>query len=106
MEYKLETTKQFVKAYKNCKDSGFDMGLLDDWVKIISSRELTPEEVQQTQNHKINKDKYYPKNCYALHVTGPKSNWELVYQKLDNGTVRLIKLLNTGLHNKIYKSKY
>lgn len=93
MTYGIRKSTKFRKAYDAAVKRGWDVSLLDHAIVILASGgRLTPEY----RDHKLTGDL---KDYRACHIGGRKSDWVLVYQKLESAL--LLYLLSTGTHREL-----
>jgi len=90
-KYKIERTSRFKKDYKLIKKRGYDIGLLEDVVKILAKGEPLPEKYL---DHSLKGDY---KDCRECHIT---PDWLLIYEVVEN-TLKLY-LTRTGTHSDLF----
>ena len=90
--YKIRPTTRFQKDLKHIKKRGYDLSLLTEVIKKLSSGEVLPPK---------NKDHFLTGNfegCRECHIT---PDWLLIYE-IDNDSLFLY-LTRTGTHSDLFR---
>lgn len=98
MSLEVVTSAQYRKSLKRIKKRGIDLTPLNAIVNLLSSRNLTSEEIHEYRDHPLN-GQY--KGYRGIHIGGTKSDWALIYKKRgDTVTLEITELylLDTGTH--------
>ena len=88
--YLVSSTKSFDKAYKRLAKRGWDMSQLDRAIGLLAMGMSLPREYK---DHPLKGDRSGTREC---HIGGPKSNWLLVYLRIEAQLI--LKHLETGSH--------
>ena len=88
--YLVSSTKRFDKDYERLVKRGWDMSKLDRAFGLLAMGHKLPREYS---DHEL-KGKYVGKR--ECHIGGPKSNWLLVYRKIESQLI--LELITTGSH--------
>ena len=95
-------TKSYRQDRKRLMKQGVDLTPLYDIIEILSTRSLTPEEVDLYKDHKL-KGEYTGYN--ELHLGSKTSDWVLVYRIVGN-SLELestdFELKRTGSHSHVF----
>lgn len=93
MTYGIKKSAKFRKTYDLAIKRGWDISLLDQTIVTLASGGRLPPEAR---DHKLSEDMKDFREC---HIGGRKSDWVLVYQKLESQL--LLYLLATGSHREL-----
>lgn len=94
-KYKVKWSTRFKKDYKLAMKRGYDIGLLDDVIRLIAKGDQQQRLMEDYDDHELSGDW---KGHRELHVL---SDWLLVYYLEEN--VLVLTLSRTGTHNDIFK---
>ena len=92
MTYNLKPTTQFKKDVKLCKKRGYNLELLKEVLRLLSSGHPLPKKYRDHQLSGVFK------NCRECHIL---SDWLLIYEYFDNDLI--IYLTRTGTHFDLFK---
>ncbi|MGN0682534.1 MAG: type II toxin-antitoxin system YafQ family toxin [Oscillospiraceae bacterium] len=90
-KYNLVLTSMFKKDLKAIKKRGYNLGLLNDVVDILSSGLALPEKYK---DHNLIGNY---KGCRECHIT---PDWLLIYEISDNELI--LYLTRTGTHSDLF----
>ncbi len=93
--YTLRFTGEFKHQMKMCERRGYDMELLREAIRILSTEGKLPEKYLP---HQLHGDR---KRQWECHI---QPNWLLVWQQHDRELV--LVMLNTGTHADLFSKKY
>ena len=93
--YTIKFTGEFKRQMKMCERRGYDMELLRDAIRILSTEGKLPEKYQP---HQLYGDR---KGQWECHI---QPNWLLVWKQYDRELV--LVMLNTGTHSDLFDKKY
>ena len=93
--YTLRFTGEFKHQMKMCERRGYDMELLREAIRILSTEGKLPEKYLP---HQLHGDR---KGHWECHI---QPNWLLVWQQHDRELV--LVMLNTGTHADLFSKKY
>ena len=104
MSRTVNVTGRYAKSVKRMWKRGYDISQLDAIVDILSSRNLTSDEIKQYKDHPLSGDY---KGYRDIHIGGATSDWVLIY-KIDGNSVTLedtvLTLKDTGTHSDLFES--
>lgn len=86
----VSSTKRFDRDYARLVRRGWDMTQLDRAIGLLAMGHPLPREYK---DHQLKGEREGTREC---HIGGPKSNWLLVYLKVESQLI--LKLLETGSH--------
>ena len=87
----VSSTERFDRNYAELVRRSCDMTRLDRAIGLLSLGYPLPREYR---DHQLQDEREGIREC---HVGGPKSDWLLVYLKVESQSI--LKLLETGTHN-------
>lgn len=95
-------TKSYRQDRKRLKKQGVNLTPLYDMIQILSTRNLTPEEVETYKDHNL-KGEYT--GYRELHIGSKTSDWVLVY-RIVGSNLELeatdLELKRTGSHSNVF----
>jgi mRNA interferase YafQ len=94
-KYKVKWSIRYKKDYKLAMKRGYDIGLLDDVIRLIAKGDQQQRLMEDYDDHELSGDW---KGHRELHVL---SDWLLVYYLEEN--VLVLTLSRTGTHSDIFK---
>lgn len=93
--YTIKFTGEFKRQMKMCERRGYDMELLRDAIRILSTEGKLPEKYLP---HQLHGDR---KGQWECHI---QPNWLLVWKQNDKELI--LVMLNTGTHSDLFSKKY
>ena len=93
--YTIKFTGEFNRQMKMCERRGYDMELLREAIRILSTEGKLPERYLP---HQLHDDR---KGQWECHI---QPNWLLVWKQYDQEL--LLVMLNTGTHSDLFSKKY
>ena len=104
MSRTVKVTGKYTKSVKRMAKRGYDISQLDTIVGILSSRNLTSDEIHKYRDHPLS-GKY--SGYRDIHIGGSSSDWVLIY-KIEGSSVILedtvLILKDTGTHSDLFES--
>lgn len=93
--YTIKFTGEFKRQMKMCERRGYDMELLREAIRILSTEGKLPEKYLP---HRLHGDRQGQWECQI------QPNWLLVWKQYDSELVLI--MLNTGTHSDLFSKKY
>ena len=93
--YTIKFTGEFKRQMKMCERRGYDMELLREAIRILSTEGKLPEKYL---SHQLHGDR---KGQWECHI---QPNWLLVWEQYEQELV--LVMLNTGTHSDLFSKNY
>ncbi len=93
--YTIRFTGEFKRQMKMCERRGYDMELLREAIRILSTEGKLPEKYLPHQLHGNRNGQW------ECHI---QPNWLLVWEQ--NNQELVLMMLNTGTHSDLFSKKY
>ena len=92
MNYKIDTTKQYMRDVKLAKRQGLPLERLAAIIRLLEKGSPLPQK---------NKDHQLTGNFAGYRECHISPDWLLIYKK--DTAIRLITLIRTGTHSELFK---
>ena len=93
--YTIRFTGEFKRQMKLCERRGYDMELLREAIRILSTEGKLPEHYLP---HQLHGDR---RGQWECHI---QPNWLLIWEQHDQELI--LVMLNTGTHSDLFSKKY
>ena len=93
--YTIRFTGEFKRQMKLCQRRGYDMGLLREVIRILSTDGKLPDTYLP---HRLHGDRHDQWECHI------QPDWLLIWEQHD--TELILVMLNTGTHSDLFSKKY
>lgn len=94
-KYKVKWSTRFKKEYKLAMKRGYDIGLLDEVIRLIARGDQQQKLIEEYDDHELSGDW---KGHRELHVL---PDWLLIYYLSDD--ILVLTLSRTGTHSDLFK---
>lgn len=94
-KYSVKWSSRFKKDYKLAMKRGYDIGLLDEVIRLIARGDQQQKLIEEYDDHELSGDW---KGHRELHIL---SDWLLIYYL--EGDILVLTLSRTGTHSDLFK---